>query len=254
MKKLFVFLVLLLIVGCDSSHSPNERPQLLVAAAANLTEAFGDVGQQFTMNTGIPVVFSFGATADLATQIENGAPFDVFVAADLANVDRLEKQGLLTPGSKAIYARGRLVLWLPPHSKLTIQRIEDITSKDFQRIAVAKPDIAPYGQATVDSLRSLGIWDQIEPRVVYGQNVAQTKQFAATGNAEAAFIPLALVKSGEGNFLEINEDLHHPLDQALGIVKDSANQTAARQFVDFLLGSEGQDLLFRKGYSKSAGR
>lgn len=254
MKKLFVALVLLVSAGCDFTRPRNEHPQLLVAAAANLTEAFGDVGQQFTRNTGIPVVFSFGATTDLATQIENGAPFDVFVAADSANVERLEKQGLLTPGSRAIYARGRLVLWLPPHSNLAIQRIEDLTAQDFQRIAVAKPDIAPYGRATVEALRSLGIWDQIEPKVVYGQNVAQTKQFAATGNAEAAFVPLALVKSGDGSYLEVRADLHHPIDQALGIVKDSANQTAAHQFVQFLLSGEGQELLFRKGYSKPAAR
>jgi molybdate transport system substrate-binding protein len=141
-------------------------------------------------------------------------------------------------------------MWLPPGSNLKAERIQDITAKPFERIAIAKPDVAPYGRATVESLRALGIWDELEGRVIYGQNVSQTKQYAATGNAEVAFIPLAIVKPGEGSYLEVSEELHQPIDQALGIIKDSSNKVAARQFVDFLLGPEGQGLLMKMGYSK----
>jgi molybdate transport system substrate-binding protein len=196
------------------------------------------------------VVFSFGATADLAKQIENGAPFDVFAAADTEHVEQLETKGLLTPGSRALYARGRLVMWLPPESKLKAERIQDITAKQFERIAIAKPDVAPYGRATIESLQGLGIWKDIEGRVIYGQNVSQTKQYTATGNAEVGFIPLALVKPGEGTYIEVPDELHRPIDQALGIVKESARQNAARQFVDFLLSPEVEELLSQKGYRK----
>lgn len=240
-----------LLAGCRSQPAGVGHPEaknLTVAAAANLTDALDEIGPAFTAKTGIKVVFSFGATADLARQIENGAPFDLFLSADTAHVDQLERNGLLTPDTRAIYARGRLVMWLPPSSHLKATRIEDITAKEFERVALAKPDVAPYGQAAVESLRALGVWGQIEPKVVYAQNVSQAKQYAGTGNAEVAFIPLALVKPGEGNYLEVSEALHAPIDQALGIVKDSHAQTAARQFTDFLLSDEGQALLMKKGY------
>jgi molybdate transport system substrate-binding protein len=208
MKQLSIICSLLMTIsiaaGCKSRSLPSgnlESQGLTIAAASNLTDAFAEIGPRFTSKTGVHVVFSFGATADLAKQIENGAPFDVFAAADTEHVEQLEHKGLLTPGTRALYARGRLVMWLPPGSNLKAQRIQDITAKEFERIAIAKPDVAPYGRAAVESLQKLGIWNQIETRVVYGQNVSQTKQYAGTGNAEVAFIPLALVKAGEGSYL-----------------------------------------------------
>jgi molybdate transport system substrate-binding protein len=252
MRELLILCSVLISLSCQPQSSKNSQPdrsELVVAAAANLTDAFAEIGPRFSSEAGIRVVFSFGATADLARQIENGAPFDVFAAADTAHVERLERQGLITPGSRALYARGRLVMWFPPGSIFKAERIEDLTSKAFERIAVAKPDVAPYGQATVESLQALGIWNQVEPKVIYGQSVSQAKQFAATGNAEVAFIPLALVKPGEGTYVEVNEESHKPINQALGVVKDSPKQAAARQFVDFLLSKEGQEILLKKGYS-----
>ncbi len=250
MKEIITFLIIVLCAGCQSRTPQSQDkgpPELVVAAAANLTDVFPQLGQRFTNSTGIRVVFSFGATADLSRQIENGAPFDVFAAADTVHVDQLEARGLLTPGTRALYARGRLVMWLPPNGPKA-ERIEDITRETFERIAIAKPDVAPYGRATVEVLGALGIWNQIERKVVYGQSVSQTKQFAATGNAEVAFIPLALVKPGEGAYLQVDERLHQPIDQALGIVKASQNQDAALKFVDFLRGAEGQDILSKNGY------
>lgn len=250
-SRFLTLCVLLLITSCQSHNTTDQQSgsrELIVAAASNLTEALNEIGPQFTNQTGVKVVFSFGATADLARQIENGAPFDVFTSADTAHVDQLESKGLLTPGTRALYARGRLVMWLPPGSSLKAERVESITAKGFERIAIAKPDVAPYGQAAVESLRALGIWHQIEAKVVYAQTVSQAKQYAATGNAEVAFIPLALVKPGEGTYVELDEKLHQPIDQALGIIKDSPKQDAARQFVNFLLSAAGQELLAKKGY------
>jgi molybdate transport system substrate-binding protein len=245
-----LLITILAAAACRSDNGSNGSPELTVAAASNLTEAFAEIGPRFTARTGIRLVFSFGATADLAKQIENGAPFDVFAAADTEHIQQLETKGLLTPGSRAIYARGRLVMWLPPGSALKAARIQDITAKPFERIAIPKPDVAPYGRAAVESLQALKIWDEIQGKVIYAQNVAQTKQYAATGNAEVAFIPLALVKPGEGTYIDVGDELHRPIDQALGIVKESTKQAAARQFTDFLMSAEGQELLARKGYRR----
>jgi molybdate transport system substrate-binding protein len=256
-SSLIIFLALFssFFISCNSSrNSQATQPssvEINVAAAANLTDAFTELGKEFTARTGIAVVYSFGATADLEKQIENGAPFDVFASADVEHVDRLNSLALLTPQTSNIYARGRLVLWIPPGSPLTLNRIEDITRAEVERISIAKPDIAPYGRATLEALRALNIWEQVEPKVIYGQNVSQAKQYAATGNAEVAFIPMSLVKANEGQSIEVDERLHQPINQAIAIIKDSHRQEASRQFLDFVLSPEGQALLERYGYEKA---
>jgi len=240
-------IMLILLSGCGQRIAQDE-PEIIVAAAANLTDAFVEMGRQFTANTGIRVVYSFGSTADLATQIENGGPFDVFAAADVTHIDRLGGKDLILPETRAVYARGRLVLWVPVHGDVRINRIEDVTRPDVKTIAIAKPDLAPYGLAAVEALKALNVWPQIESKVVYGTNVSMTKQYAASGNATLAFIPLALVKKGEGHYIEIDERLHQPINQGLAVVKTSAKQDKARQFVDFVLGMDGRAILGQYGY------
>jgi molybdate transport system substrate-binding protein len=257
-RKLYavVAVVLLLIAGCNKQPADNSQnaQEITVAAAANLTEAFAEVARQFTAKTSVRVVYSFGSTADLTKQIENGGPFDVFASADIEHVDELNQKGLIVADSRAIYARGRLVLWIPPQSSAKITRIEEIAGASVKTIAVAKPDLAPYGRATVETLKALNIWSQIEPKVVYGTNVSNTKQFATSGNADVAFIPLALVKQGEGQTIEVDEKLHQPIDQALAILKASGKQEPARRFVDFVLGSDGQAILQQYGYRNPAAK
>ena len=243
--------VVLLLSSCSrntSSIKQDGAREINVAAAANLTDAFTELGQQFTAQTGVRVVYSFGATADLARQIENGAPFDLFASADVEHVDELKGKDLLVAGTAAVYARGRLVLWIPPGSRAQVDRLEDLTRQEVERIGIAKPDVAPYGRATLEALRALGLWPQLEPRVIYGQNVSQVKQYAATGNVDVAFIPLALVRAGEGRIIEVDERLHQPIDQALAVIKASAKQEDAQRFRSYVLSAEGQSLLERYGY------
>jgi molybdate transport system substrate-binding protein len=240
-------------LGCSRGGREERHelsPEITVAAAANLTDAFAELGKEFTARTGVRVTFSFGATADLARQIENGAPFDVFASADVEHVERLDRLGLVTPDTNKVYARGRLALWIPQGSELTLTRLEELTRPEVERVALAKPDVAPYGRAAVEALRALNIWPQVEPKVIYGQNVSQAKQYAATGNAEVAFIPRALVKPGEGRFVEVDERLHGPIDQAIAVIKDSRRQDSARSFVSYVLSPAGQALLERYGYKK----
>lgn len=241
-------LLVCLAAGCGRRVEERAaREEVVVAAASNLTEALEDAGRRFEAKTGVRVTNSFGATADLAKQIENGAPFDVFAAADVAHVEALEGKGLLADGSRAVYARGRLVLWFPRGGGA---RVEDLAGGGVSKVALAKPELAPYGAAAVEALRALNLWERVEPKVVYAQSVAQAKQFAATGNAEAAFVPRSLIKPNEGTQVLIGAELHRPLDQSLGVVRASKNQAAARRFTEFLLSDEGQAILESHGYEK----
>jgi len=251
-----VIVGLLLLVGCRQRPAADQQnaSEITVAAAANLTDAFAEVANQFTAKTGTRVVYSFGSTADLTKQIENGGPFDLFASADVEHVDELSRKGLIAPDSRAVYARGRLVVWTPAQGRVKISRIEDVAGADVKTIAIAKPDLAPYGRASVEALKALNVWEAVEPKVIYGTNVSNTKQYAASGNADVAFIPMALVKPSEGQYLEVDERLHQPIDQALAIIKASGKQDLARRFADFVVGDEGQAILRRYGYNNPSGK
>lgn len=248
-RFIFWLVLLLPIGGCKPSAKPGAPvKEITVAAAANLSDAFAEVAQQFENKTGIHVVLSFGATGDLSKQIENGAPFDVFASADREHVERLGKKNLVEPDSVAVYARGILVLWAPPGSKVTLKTLDQIANPDVTRIAVAKPELAPYGRATVESLKSLHLWEKAEPKVIYGENVSQVKQYAATGNVDLAFLPLALVRTGEGEYLMVPGETHQPIEQGICVPRDSERKEAARAFANFVLSPEGQAILKRFGY------
>jgi len=234
--------------ACGGGEQGAREGEITVAAASSLTDAFGETGKRFTARTGVKVTYSFGATADLSKQIENGAPFDVFASADAEHVEALARKGLLADAPRGVYARGKLVLWTPPGGKASVTRVEDLAGDGVSKVAVAKPDVAPYGRAAVETLNALGLWAKVEPKVVYSQTVAQAKQFASSGNAEAAFVPRSLVREGEGRAIEVDSKLHAPIDQAVGVVRASKRQDAARRFVEFLLGEEGQSVLKSFGY------
>ncbi|MBI3460198.1 molybdate ABC transporter substrate-binding protein [Candidatus Acetothermia bacterium] len=192
---------------------------------------------------------SISISSSLARQIENGAPFDLFAAADVTTVDGLVQKGLIISESKRLYARGRLILWWPTDSKVQIDKLQDLLKPEMKRIALANPQLAPYGEAAKEALIALGLWDALQPKLVFGENVSAAKQFATTGNAEVAFIPISLAQPGKDRFLNVSGRLHRPLDQALGIVKASKNQTTAQRFIDFLAGDLGHAILEDFWYS-----
>lgn len=256
-RILAAILAVALMISCSrqaEQKTSDTHAELIVAAAANLTDAFEELGRDFTSESGIKVTYSFGSTGDLTKQIENGAPFDVFAAADAEHPIELEKKNLIVPGTRSLYARGVLVLWIPSGSKIQIERIQDLARSEVKTIAIAKPELAPYGKATVETLQATGIWSQIEPKVVYAQNVSQTRQFASSGNAEAAFIPLALVKKGEGQVIAIDEKLHAPIEQELCLIKASNRREQAAKFRAYVLSEKGQALLKRYGYNRADGK
>ncbi len=240
--------VVLISLGAAGCHSRNMRPELAVAAAANLSEAAPALGSAFEAGTGIHPVFSFASTAQLCTQIENQAPFDVLLAADEEHIARLERERLLVPGSRAVYAIGILALWIPPGSRAHVERVDDLVKPEVRVIGIAKPELAPYGQAAAETLEHAGIWDQVKSRIVYAENISQAKQYGASGNADAVFTAYALVRSESGKVIEIDPALHRPIVQAMGMIAASAHQEDARKFSDFLLNGKGREILSSYGY------
>lgn len=239
--------------SCRSARERTEKPpaEIVVAAAANLTEAFQEIGAAFVKETGIKVIYNFGATTQLAQQIEHGAPFDVFAAADAVHVDRLVQSGKVLANSRAVYARGRLALWIPETSRISIRDLSGLLQPSVRFIALANPDIAPYGAAAVEVLEKQNLWQQLQPKIVRAENVNAAKQLAATGNAEAAFTAYSLLLEERGQVIRIDESLHSPIDQELGIVASSQQPERARRFVNFVLGEQGRAILTRFGYAFS---
>jgi molybdate transport system substrate-binding protein len=222
--------------------------KLTVAAAANLMDVFAEVGRAFQAKTGVQAIFSYGSTAQLATQIENGAPFDVFAAADAEHVDALVGDKKLTPDSRAIYALGQLALWIPEGEQSVVHQLKDLSAPRIKFIAIAQPDLAPYGAATVEVLKHEGLWDSVQPKLVYGTSISMARQFAASGSANAAFTAYSLVLHEPGTVLKLEPHLYKPIEQAMGIVAASSHEEAARQFRSFLLGPEGRAILANNGY------
>ncbi len=239
---------MLLAFSACAPKTPPSKSQITIAAAANLTEAFGEIGTAFEADSGIHVVHSFASTGDLTRQIENAAPFDVFAAADVSHVQELERKDLLTVNTRVVYARGRLAVWAAPGSALQLNTLTDLTQPAVRFIAIAKPELAPYGSAAVEVLQNAGIWEQVKPKVVYAENISMAKQYAATRNADASFTAYSLVMRSGGSVLLVDEKLHAPIDQALAVVKRSPHQDEAQQYRKFVLGDKGRTILERYGY------
>ncbi len=243
-----LILVVVCGVACRGVRAP-ERAELTVAAAADLTPAFEEIGREFESTHKTKVTFVFGSTGLLTRQIENGAPFDVFAAANVSYIDQLEQKGLIVPGTKSVYARGRITMWTTANSSVKIEKIQDLARSDVTRIAIANPDHAPYGQAAREALERAGVWETVKPKLVYGDNIRQTLQYAETGNVEVAIVALSLSMQSNGHWVLIPEELHKPIDQGMGIIKSTKNEASARAFSDFVNGENGRTILKKYGFT-----
>jgi molybdate transport system substrate-binding protein len=235
--------------GADGGGSRQGEP-LRVAAAADLALAFKEAGDAFEQKTGKHVDFSFGSTGLLAKQIAEGAPYDVFAAANVSFVDDVVKAGACIGETKALYARGRIVLWAKDPWLLP-KDVGDLKDPKYAKIAIANPEHAPYGKAAQQALTKAGAWSTIEPRAVYGENVQQTLMFARSGNADVAVVALSLAVTSPGNYVPIDPSLHEPLDQALVACKGGskgAKTNEARAFIDFIGSEPGRVIMRRYGF------
>jgi molybdate transport system substrate-binding protein len=238
----------LLLAACASPSAPPKPEPLLVSAASNLILAFEELGARYEQGTGTPVTFNFAASGQLAHQIDQGAPVDLFAAANVAYVQDLAAKGRILPDSVQVYARGRLTLWTRAVSAITAKTIQDLLEPEIRRVAIANPEHAPYGVAARQALQTAGVWNAVQPKLVLGENVRQTLQFAETGDVDVAIVPLSLSVTSEGRWVLVPEELHAPIDQALGIVADSPHQAQARDFAAFIAGPEGSAILRKYGF------
>ncbi|MBW7957537.1 MAG: molybdate ABC transporter substrate-binding protein [Deltaproteobacteria bacterium] len=221
--------------------------QLTVAGAATLSFAFKDIAAEFEKETGYKVVLSMGSTGMLAKQIEHGAPFDVFFAADIAHMEGLAEKGKVIPETMEPYARGRIVLAVRKGSGITANGLEDLVAGGY-RIAIANPDHAPYGKAAMEAMKSAGIWDKVKPRLVYGENIRQALQFVQSGNAPVGFVSLSIAGVPEIDYILVQEELHDPIEQAAAVVSTSKEAKAARDFIKFVKGPKGALIMKKYGF------
>ena len=243
-------LMALLLAGCQTrseAASPAAEP-LLVAAASDLQFAFSEIGELFEAETGQKVIFTFGSTGNLTTQIENGAPFDILAAANVAFVDRLTAQGLTIPETQQLYAQGRIVLVVNRSSGLKATRLEDLRNPAITRIAIANPEHAPYGLAAREALQQVGVWADIQEKLVLGENVSQTLQFVQTGNAPVGIVALSIANVPEVTVTLLPAELYEPINQALAVIKSTTNEEAARAFIAFVNSPTGREIMKRYGF------
>ena len=191
----------------------------------------------------------FGSTGQLAQQIENGAPFDLFAAANIAYVEQLRDKGLVLADSVALYAEGRIVLAVNRQAGVAAAELADLLDPAIQRVAIANPDHAPYGAAAKEALVSAGLWDAVAPKLVYGENVRQALQFVQTGDAQAGIVALSIADTPEITWTLIDAGLHKPLHQALAVVASSTQPDAARAFAAFIASEEGRSIMEHYGFS-----
>src|SRR6516162_9487362 len=210
--------------------------EIKVAAASDLTFAFKDVVAGFEKQTGNSVKLTYGSSGNFFSQIQNGAPFDLFFSADVSFPRKLEAAGLTEPGSIYEYAKGEIVIWVPNASKLDLSKgLAVLLDPSIQKIAIANPLHAPYGAAAVAAMKHAGIYDQIKTKLVQGENISQAAQFVHSGNAEIGIVALSLALApamkNDGRYVLVPPQDYPPLIQAAVIVKSSHKKEVANQFL-----------------------
>ncbi len=229
---------------------PVTAQEISVAVAANFTDATRDIIPLFEKATGHSVKVSFGSTGKLYSQIENGAPFEVFLAADSKRPAKAEDEGLGVKGSRFTYAMGKLALWSPVAGRF--DNAEAYLKKgDFSHVSIANPKTAPYGLAAKQVMEHLGVWDKLTDKIVRGDSIAQTFQFVASGNAQVGFVAMSQVKAwkeGEGSVWDIPQTYYAPIEQQAVLLEKGETNVAAQAFLKFLKSSEARKVITAYGY------
>jgi molybdate transport system substrate-binding protein len=246
-KKLLVFGFLLASLFCSAQ-------EITVAAAADLQFAFQDVSARFQKDTGHAVKLVFGSSGNFFAQIQNGAPFDVYFSADIDYPKRLEAAGLAEPGTLYEYATGKIVLWAPVGSKIDVSKgLQALLDPNVNKIAIANPEHAPYGQAAVAAMKHENIYDKISGKLVLGENISQTASLVAAGGADVGIIALSLAVApsmkSKGQYMEVRADEYPAIQQAAVILKSSKNKEIAHQFMAYIKTPEIQTIMRGYGFT-----
>jgi molybdate transport system substrate-binding protein len=228
--------------------------EVRVAAAADLKFAMAQLAEQFEKETGTIVNVTYGSSGNFFSQIQNGAPFDLFFSADVEYAKELEVAGFAEPGTLYTYAVGRIVIWMPAGTKVDVAKEgwNSLLDASVQKIAIANPQHAPYGRAAVAALQKAGIYEQVKSKLVYGENISQAAQFVQSGNAQAGIIARSLAVSpgmSDGKAWEIPADMHPPIEQAAILLNGAKSKKEARAFLEFVKSAAGQRVLVKYGFA-----
>ena len=239
-----------LLLGCQVAAAQG----LAVAAASDLQSALPAIAAQFEKDTGRQIGLTFGSSGNFFTQIQNGAPFDVFLSADRDYPRRLEGSGHAEPGSLYEYATGRLVLWTRNDSGIDVRRgLTVLTEGRVRRVAIANPEHAPYGRAAVAAVRREGLYDRVREKFVLGENISQAAQFAQSGSTDVGLLALSLALSptlkSSGTYVDIPESWYPPIEQAAVVLTSSRQKSLARQFIDYLKKPDSVRILQSYGFA-----
>ena len=248
MPRNFISIAALLVCGLSFQAAADE---VQVAVAANFAVPMQQIAADFEKDTGHKARLAFGGTGKLYAQIANGAPFAILLAADDTTPEKLEKDGLGVAGSRFTYAIGKLVLWSSKAGYVDEQG-EVLTKGNFAHLAIANPKLAPYGVAATETLRALKQLEAVQPTLVTGENIAQTYQFVASGNAELGFVALSQVmKDGriaDGSGWIVPESLYQPIRQDAVLLENGKQQAAALALMQYLRGEKASALIRSFGY------
>ncbi len=245
-------LVALLLAAAWPGPARAEGAALTVFGAADLAFAFAEIAPLFEQATGARVTLVLGSTGNLAKQIENGAPADLFFAANVAFVDGLAAAGAVRAETRTRYAQGRIVLATAARGGIRLSGPADLRRPEVRRVAIANPDHAPYGQAAKEALERSGLWAEVRPKLVYGENVRHALQFLESGAVDAAIVALSVANVPGIEYVLIDAALHRPLDQAAAVTTRSRQPDLARAFIRFVTGPEGRAILLRYGFALPA--
>ncbi len=242
-----VLSVLLLVIGCAD---PARADDVTAAVAANFLPAFRVIENEFERATGHRLTTLSGSSGKFYSQIKHGAPFDVFFSADRERPQRLEQDGVAVRGSRFTYAVGRLILWSPDPELVTGELT--LWTAPFNHLAMAHPQLAPYGAAARQVMVNLGVWERVQPRIVLGESLGQTMGFMISGNAELGFVALSQVVdpafAKPGSRWEIPTTLYDPIEQDVVLLTNGRDNPAARALLQFVRSPEARRIIERFGY------
>jgi molybdate transport system substrate-binding protein len=249
-----MLVVAAVFASVDSCISAQKEKEILVSAAISLKNAFEEIGSMFEKQTGIQVKFNLGASGLLQKQIETGAPVDVFASAGKKQMDELQAQGLILSETRRNLVRNEIVLVVSVPSKLSLHSFEDLVRPEVVKVAIGSPKTVPAGQYAQETLKNLKVWDQIQPRVVFAENVRQVLDYVARGEVEAGIVYASDVPTAHGEATiaaYAPKDSHEPILYPIAIVKGTKDSSAAQRFIDLTLSKAGQAVLEKYGFLKS---
>jgi len=250
--------ILTIVALLGALHGRAAAQELTLSVAISMKDAVEELGRRFTAShPGVVLRYNFGASGELQKQIEAGAPVDVFISAAQRQMDELEQRGLIVPGTRRVFARNALVVVKPTDSTVDLARPTDLLDPRVQKIVIGNSRTVPVGQYTEESLRTLGLWERLKPKLVFAENVRQALDYVARGEVDAGFVyatDVAVRREKVREAFRPAEDTYRPVAYPAAVVKDSRHAALARAFVELLVGAEGQTVLRRLGFQPAGGR